>query len=66
MAIVGAMMFLVGVEIMKFIRLVRTTGEWPAIGVTLVVSVVANMALGFVAGILYCLLSSKIAGKKVP
>lgn len=66
MAIVGAMMFLVGVEIMKFIRLVRTTGEWPAIGVTLVVSVVANMALGFVAGILYCLLSARVFGKRVP
>jgi len=66
LAIVGAMMFVVGVELLKFIRLVRTKGEWPAIGVTLVVSVAGNMALGFAAGILYCLLSSKIAGKKVP
>jgi MFS superfamily sulfate permease-like transporter len=66
LAIVGSMMFVVGVELLKFIRLVRTKGEWPAIGVTLVVSVAGNMALGFAAGILYGLLSSKIAGKKVP
>ena len=65
-AIIGAMMFVVGLEIMKFIRLVRTTGEWPAIGVTLVVSVAGNMALGFVAGILYCLLSARVFGKRVP
>ena len=60
------MMFVVGLEIMKFIRLVRTTGEWPAIGVTLAVSVAGNMALGFVAGILYCLLSARVFGKRVP
>jgi hypothetical protein len=65
LAIVGAMMFVVGVELLKFIRLVRTKGEWPAIGVTLGVSVVGNMALGFAAGLLFCLLSARVTGRKV-
>ena len=65
-AIVGAMMVVVGLELLKFIRLVRAKGEWPAIAVTLAVSVAANMAFGFAAGILYCFLSARWAGRKVP
>jgi MFS superfamily sulfate permease-like transporter len=51
LAIVGAMMFLVGIEMTKFARDVRWGLDlWP-LGVTLAVSLWSNMAFGFLAGI---------------
>ena len=51
LAIVGAMMFLVGIELTRFARDVRWGIDlWP-LGVTLVVSLAANMAWGFLAGL---------------
>ncbi len=51
LAIVGAMMFLVGIELTRFARDVRWGVDlWP-LGVTLVVSLGSNMAWGFLAGL---------------
>ncbi len=49
-AIIGAMMLLVGVELVKFARDVRWGRELVPMAATVVVSVATNMALGFVAG----------------
>jgi len=50
-AIIGAMMFMVGIELMKFTRDVRLGKDLIPLGVTLVVSLSANMAYGFLAGL---------------
>ena len=51
MAIVGAMMLLVGVEVVKFARDLRFNRELIAVAATLAGSLLANMAVGFVTGI---------------
>ena len=51
LAIVGAMMFLVGIELTRFARDVRWGADlWP-LGVTVIVSLGSNMAWGFLAGL---------------
>ena len=50
-AIVGAMMFLVGIELTKFARDVRWGPDLLPLGVTLGVSLLSNMAFGFLAGV---------------
>ncbi len=50
-AIVGAMMFMVGIELMKFAREVRIGKDLIPLGTTLVISLLANMAYGFLAGL---------------
>jgi MFS superfamily sulfate permease-like transporter len=52
MAIIGAMMFLVGIELIKFARDIEVKTELLPLGATVVVSVLSNMAFGFLAGIL--------------
>ena len=49
-AIIGAMMFLVGIELARFARDVRAAKDLVALAVTVLVSLLANMALGFLAG----------------
>ncbi len=51
LAIVGAMMFLVGLELMKFAKDVRMNAEIIPLAITVAVSLAANMAWGFIAGI---------------
>lgn len=51
-AIIGAMMFLVGVELTKFAKNIRPSKDLLPMGVTIIVSLLSNMALGFVAGLL--------------
>lgn len=51
LAIVGAMMFLVGIELTRFVRDVRWGVDLFPLGVTLAVSLGTNMALGFLAGL---------------
>lgn len=51
MAIVGAMMIMVGVEMAKFAASVRTSRDWTVVAVTVGFSVYLNMAAGFVAGL---------------
>jgi MFS superfamily sulfate permease-like transporter len=48
-AIIGAMMLMVGVEFAKFVRDLKTR-ELAITGLTAVVSVTTNMALGFISG----------------
>jgi MFS superfamily sulfate permease-like transporter len=50
LAIVGAMMLLVGIELVKFCRDLRFTRELVPVAATVAGSLVLNMAVGFVAG----------------
>ena len=50
-AIVGAMMFMVGLELVKFARHVKVGPHLIVLGVTVGVALLSNMAFGFVAGI---------------
>jgi MFS superfamily sulfate permease-like transporter len=51
-AIIGAMMFLVGVELTKFAKNIRLSKDLLPMGATIIISLLSNMALGFVAGLL--------------
>ena len=50
-AIIGAMMFLVGIELTKFATNIRLNKDLAPMGATIIVSLLSNMALGFVAGL---------------
>jgi len=50
-AIIGAMMFLVGVELVKFARDVKIGWDLIPMGATVAVSLITNMAFGFAAGL---------------
>lgn len=50
-AIIGAMMFMVGIEMVRFARDLSGSGQFVPAAATVVVSVFGNMAFGFVAGI---------------
>ncbi len=45
------MMFMVGIELTKFVKDVRIGKDMIPLGVTLVISISTNMAYGFVAGL---------------
>jgi hypothetical protein len=49
--IVGAMMFMVGLELIKFLRRVRLGQDLVVVAVTVGVALFSNMALGFLAGL---------------
>jgi uncharacterized membrane protein len=60
MAIVGAMMLLVGTEMVKFARDLRFNRQLIPVAATLVGSLVVNMAVGFAVGLaIYYLLPGK-------
>lgn len=63
-AIIGAMMFLVGLELTKFAREIGWNRELIPMGATLAVSLAANMAYGFLAGLAVHHLSRLILMKK--
>jgi MFS superfamily sulfate permease-like transporter len=50
-AIVGAMMFLVGVELTKFVKKIRLNKDLIPMGATVIVSLLSNMAFGFIVGL---------------
>jgi hypothetical protein len=50
-AIIGAMMFLVGIELTKFTREIRVGRDLIPLAATVAVSLLANMAFGFLAGL---------------
>jgi len=50
-AIVGAMMFLVGIELVKFARDLRWNRDLLPVAATVLGSLAVNMALGFIAGL---------------
>lgn len=52
MSIIGAMMFLVGIELAKFVKDIRGRKEILALATTVILSLVTNMALGFVVGVI--------------
>ncbi len=51
MAVIGAMMFLVGVEMVKFTRDITVKTDLLPLGATVAVSLWTNMAFGFLAGL---------------
>lgn len=52
MAIVGAMMFLVGIELTKFAKDIRLNKDLIPMAITVGVSLVTNMAYGFLVGLI--------------
>jgi MFS superfamily sulfate permease-like transporter len=50
-AIIGAMMFLVGIGLTKFVRDVRPGKDLIPLVLTIAVSLLANMVVGFLAGL---------------
>jgi MFS superfamily sulfate permease-like transporter len=52
MAIVGAMMFLVGIELTKFAKDIRLNKDLIPMAVTVIVSLATNMAYGFLVGLI--------------
>ncbi|MDY0340434.1 MAG: putative sulfate/molybdate transporter [Coriobacteriia bacterium] len=50
-AIVGAMMFMVGIELVKFARHVKLGPDLITLAVTVVTGLLANMAVGFIVGV---------------
>ncbi|MBC8390788.1 MAG: hypothetical protein H8E13_22395 [Actinobacteria bacterium] len=52
MAIVGAMMFLVGIELIKFSRDIRLNKDLIPMAATVIVSLATNMAYGFLIGLI--------------
>ncbi len=64
MAIIGAMMLLVGVELTKFAKDVAFNRDLAPMALTVVLALVFNMAVGFFAGLaLYHLMRRIAAGK---
>lgn len=61
--VIGAMMLMVGIELAKFVKEVRMGKDMIPLGVTVAVSVVSNMAYGFLAGIAAHLLVQLFPGK---
>lgn len=51
MAIIGAMMFLVGVELIKFAKDIEGKNDLLPLGVTVAASLMSNMAFGYLAGV---------------
>jgi MFS superfamily sulfate permease-like transporter len=49
-ALVGAMMIMVGFELVKFVRHVRSSRDLVVLGVTVVTGYLTNMAIGFAVG----------------
>ena len=63
-AIIGAMMFLVGVELVKFARGIHWGTDIIPMGTTLIVSLLTNMAYGFLSGFVVYYLIKSIPGRK--
>ena len=62
--IVGAMMLMIGIELTKFVRHIRPGRDLVVLAVTVAVSVLANMAWGFLAGMAAHRLVERAAGGK--
>lgn len=58
-AIIGAMMFLIGIELTKFARDIRLSKDLIPMSVTIIISVFTNMAYGFLAGLIISMISVK-------
>ena len=62
-AIVGAMMFMVGIELIKFVRTVSPGRDIVAAAATVLASLLGNMALGYVTGLAVYWLLTLALGK---
>ena len=51
-AIIGAMMFMIGIELSKFVKNIRPGKDMIPMIITLVVALIANMFFGFLAGLI--------------
>ena len=60
-AIIGAMLLLVGIELARFATDVRLKWDVAVLCITVVVSVIANMALGFIVGVVVYHLARLVA-----
>ncbi len=66
-AIVGAMMFMVGIELVKFVRHVKTGPDLITLGATVAVALLSNMAVGFLAGaVVHLLVGDRSASARLP
>ncbi len=63
-AIIGAMMFLVGIELIKFAKDIRLNKDLIPMGVTVIVSLATNMAYGFLVGLIVYHLTRFVFRKK--
>jgi MFS superfamily sulfate permease-like transporter len=63
-AIIGAMMFLVGVELVKFAKDIRLTTDLVPMAATIIVSLATNMAFGFLIGLLIHHLAGFVLARK--
>ena len=63
-AIIGAMMLLVGIELTKFAKNIRLNQDFAPLGATVIVSLLSNMALGFVVGLLVHHLMRLLIGQR--
>lgn len=61
-AVTGAMLLLVGFELLKFARDVQGKTNILSLATTVAVSLASNMAFGFLAGIAVSLLASRLSG----
>lgn len=61
-AVTGAMLILVGFELLKFARDVQGKTNILSLATTVAVSLASNMAFGFLAGIAVSLLASRLSG----
>jgi MFS superfamily sulfate permease-like transporter len=52
LSIIGAMMFLVGIELTKFAKDIRLNKDLLPMGATLIVALLTNMAYGFLTGLI--------------
>jgi len=63
-AVTGAMLLLVGCELLKFARDVQGKRDILSLATTVAVSLASNMAFGFLAGIAVSLLASRLSGAR--
>jgi MFS superfamily sulfate permease-like transporter len=63
-AIIGAMMFLVGVELVKFAKDIRLTMDLVPMAATIIVSLATNMVFGFLIGLLIHHLAGFVLARK--
>ncbi|HOI17741.1 MAG TPA: putative sulfate/molybdate transporter, partial [Geobacteraceae bacterium] len=63
-AVTGAMLLLVGFELLKFARDVQGRKDILSLATTVAVSLASNMAFGFLAGIAVSLLASRLSGAR--
>ncbi|MHB9150503.1 MAG: putative sulfate/molybdate transporter, partial [Thermoleophilia bacterium] len=62
-AIIGAMMFMVGIELLKFLRGVTSRSGLVVTGTTIVVSIAVNMAVGFLCGLVVSGALKRLSGR---